>query len=67
MLAMIADINNEKVLKATKNDDFYDDIRREVAVFSKDKEVQAMLLEEKMAILDWEANRNDVMRFFLDY
>ena len=62
MLAMIADINNDKVIAETKDNSLFDDIREEVAECSKDKEVQAMLLEEKMAILDWEANRNDARR-----
>lgn len=57
LLAMIADINNDKVIRETVDNKLLDDIRNEVAVFSQNKEVQAMLLEEKMAILDWNTNR----------
>ncbi|WP_026529133.1 PD-(D/E)XK nuclease family transposase [Butyrivibrio sp. VCD2006] len=57
LLAMIADINNDKIKNDTEGKPFFDDIRKEVSEFSADKEVQAMLLEEKMAILDMQMTK----------
>ncbi|WP_026658421.1 PD-(D/E)XK nuclease family transposase [Butyrivibrio sp. AC2005] len=62
LLAMIADINNDKVLEKTQGNVMFDDIRKEVDAFSKDKEVQAMLLEEKMARSDWVTGINAARR-----
>ena len=62
LLAMIADINNDKVKEMTLGDEMYDDIRKEVDAFSKDKEVQAMLLEEEMARADWVTGINAARR-----
>ncbi|WP_049945157.1 PD-(D/E)XK nuclease family transposase [Butyrivibrio sp. AC2005] len=62
LLAMIADINNDKVKEMTQGDEMYDDIRKEVDAFSKDKEVQAMLLEEEMARADWVTGINAARR-----
>ena len=59
---MIADINNDKVKEMTQGDEMYDDIRKEVDAFSKDKEVQAMLLEEEMARADWVTGINAARR-----
>lgn len=58
LLAMIADVNNEKVKQAINGNKMCEDICREASIFSRDKEVQAMLLEEKMAIADWNSNRS---------
>jgi len=44
-------------LSGTYNKD--EDIRKKVAEFSADKEVQAMLLEEKMAILDMQMTKEE--------
>lgn len=57
LLATIADINNHKVESDTEGIQFFDDIRKEVAEFSADKEVQLMLLEEKMAIYDMQMTK----------
>ncbi len=59
LLAMIADINNEKVRNDTEGKMFFDDIRKDVIEFSADKEVQTMLLEEKMAILDMQMTKEE--------
>ena len=59
LLAMIADINNEKIMSDTKGEKFFDDIRKEVSEFSADKEVQAMLLEEKMVIFDMQMTKEE--------
>ena len=50
---------NEKIMSDTKGEKFFDDIRREVSEFSADKEVQAMLLEEKMAIFDMQMTKEE--------
>ena len=44
-------------MSGTYNKD--EDIRKKVAEFSADKEVQAMLLEEKMAILDMQMTKEE--------
>lgn len=52
-LSMIADINDDDLKKSIdENSELYE-IWNEVSCLSKDKEVQAMLLEEKFAISDW--------------
>ena len=56
LLATIADINNDSVRGATSGEAFFDDIRDEVMLFSRNKEVQAMLLDEDFARLDWNSN-----------
>ena len=56
VLSTIADINNDSVRGATSGEAFFDDIRDEVMLFSRSKEVQAMLLDEDFARLDWNSN-----------
>lgn len=52
-LSMIADINDDDLKKSIdENSELYE-IWNEVSCLSKDKEVQAMLLEEKFAMSDW--------------
>ena len=57
MLAMIAGVNNNKVQQAIQGEKMLEDMCEEASVFSKKKEVQAMMLAEKMAIADWNSNR----------
>jgi hypothetical protein len=57
MLARIAGVNNNKVKQAIHGVKMLEDMCREALLFSKKKEVQAMLLEEKLAIADWNSNR----------
>jgi hypothetical protein len=56
-LAMMADPNNVKVRQSVINNKMLKDICDEALEFSRDKEVQAMLLAEKMAVADWNSNR----------
>ena len=57
LLAMIADVNNEKVKQAISKNKMFQDICNEAIMFSKEKEVQAMMLAEKLAVADWNSNR----------
>ena len=52
LCALIADINNDEITNATESDTFLADIRREAIRFSRDKEVQPMLISEEMEIWD---------------
>ena len=56
LFAFIADINNDKVLRETVQNQLLDDIREDVISFTRDKEVQQMILAEDLAILDWNSN-----------
>ncbi len=56
MLSMLADPNNEKVQNAIKGNKMLEDMCNEASVFSQDKEVQAMMLAEELALADWNAN-----------
>ncbi len=53
----MADPNNVKVRQSVINNKMLKDICDEALEFSRDKEVQAMLLAEKMAVADWNSNR----------
>lgn len=57
LLATFADPNNEKVKETVSSELMLKEICDEAFAFSQSKEVQAMLLAEKMAIADWDANR----------
>ena len=46
MLAAMADVNDEAVVRAAETDEMLKEIIKEVAVYVKDKEVQTMLLAE---------------------
>ena len=48
--------NNEKVLKETVQNQLLDDIREDVISFTRNKEVQQMILAEDLAIMDWNSN-----------
>jgi predicted transposase/invertase (TIGR01784 family) len=52
-LSMIADINDEDLKESIDTNPVLKEIKKEVSYLSQDKEVQAMLLEEKFAISDW--------------
>ena len=56
LFAFIADINNDKVIKETVQNQLLDDIREDVISFTRDKEVQQMILAEDLAIMDWNSN-----------
>ena len=52
-LSMIADVNDKKVQENIKDTPFGTEIMSELGEMSSNKEVQAMLLEEKYARADW--------------
>lgn len=58
LLSLIADINDEKVLKTAKDNNFMREIIAEVKELSENKEVRAMLLAEKYAQADINAVRS---------
>lgn len=58
LLSLIADINDEKVLKSAKDNSFMREIIAEVKELSENKEVRAMLLAEKYAQADMNAVRS---------
>ena len=58
LLSLVADINDEKVLKSAKEINFMKDIIAEVKELSENKEVRAMLLAEKYAQADLNAVRS---------
>lgn len=58
LLSLVADINDEKVLKTAKDNKFMRDIIAEVKELSENKEVRAMLLAEKYAQADMNAVRS---------
>ena len=59
LLAMVADINDEKVRQQIKGHKIMEDIYEEVFRLSQEKEVQAMWFAEKYAAADW----NSAMEF----
>ncbi len=58
LLSLVADINDEKVLKSAKDNNLMRDIIAEVKELSENKEVRAMLLAEKYAQADINAVRS---------
>ena len=56
LLALIADINNEKVIEQSEDNDFIYHIREDVFKFTQSKEVQQMILAEDLAIMDWNSS-----------
>ncbi len=56
LLALIADINNEKIVKKSENNKFLSCIREDVFRFTQSKEVQQMILAEDLAIMDWNSS-----------
>ena len=52
-LAMIANVNDEKVKDRIAADEELQDIRAEAAGMIQSKEVQIMMIQEKLARLDW--------------
>ena len=56
LFALIADINNETVIRESSNNDLLSDIREDVIRFTRSKEVQQMILAEDLAIMDWNSN-----------
>ena len=52
-LAMIADVNDEKVRSTAAEDETLSAIQDEIRNMSQDKEVQAMLIQEQFDLMDW--------------
>ena len=52
-LAMIADVNDEKVRSAAKDDETLRKIQKEMSDMAQDKEVRNMILQEKYDRMDW--------------
>ena len=52
-LAMIADVNDEKVRSTAAEDETLSAIQVEIRNMSQDKEVQAMLIQEQFDLMDW--------------
>ncbi len=59
LFAFIADVNNEFIINRAQNNNLLSGIREDVFKFTRDKEVQSMILAEDLAIMDWNSN----MRF----
>ena len=59
LFAFIADVNNESIINKAQNNNLLSAIREDVFKFTRDKEVQSMILAEDLAIMDWNSN----MRF----
>lgn len=58
LFALIADINNEKVVQESANNRFLQDIRKDVFRFTRSKEVQQMLLADDIERINWYSNMN---------
>ncbi|MBR4574441.1 MAG: hypothetical protein IKO16_05985 [Lachnospiraceae bacterium] len=58
LFALIADINNEKVVQESTNNKLLSDIREDVFRFTRDKEVQHMLLADDIERINWYGNMN---------
>ena len=58
LFALIADINNEKVVQESTNNKLLADIREDVFRFTRDKEVQHMLLADDIERINWYGNMN---------
>ena len=59
LFAFIADVNNEFIINKAQNNNLLSGIREDVFKFTRNKEVQSMILAEDLAIMDWNSN----MRF----
>ena len=62
MFSLIADINNEKVIKETRGNELFDGIREDVYRFTRSLEVQQMILAEDLAMLDWNSYKEQSKR-----
>lgn len=58
LFALIADINNEKVVRESANNRLLQDIREDVFKFTRNKEVQQMLLADDIERINWYSNMN---------
>ncbi len=56
LFALMADINNEKVIQQAENNRLLKEIREDVFRFTQSKEVQQMILAEDLARMDWNSN-----------
>ena len=62
LLALIADINNEKVIHESSGNMLLSGIREDVYRFTQSKEVQQMILAEDLARMDWNSSINSAKR-----
>ena len=62
LLALIADINNEKIIRKSLSNELLCDIREDVFRFTRDKGVQQMILAEDLARMDWNSSLNAAKR-----
>ena len=53
LLAMIADINDERVTQKAKDERILQDIRMEAQQMAQDREVQNMIIQERYDRMDW--------------
>ncbi|MCR4851094.1 MAG: hypothetical protein K5870_07515 [Lachnospiraceae bacterium] len=58
LFALIADINNEKVVHESATNRLLQDIREDVFKFTRSKEVQQMLLADDIERINWFSNMN---------
>ena len=58
-LAMIANVNDEKVRDAAKNDKTLWKIQKEMSDMAQDKEVRNMLMQERFDRMDWFSMKED--------
>ena len=56
LFALMADINNEKIVQQAENNRLLKDIREDVFRFTQSKEVQQMILADDLARMDWNSN-----------
>ncbi len=56
LFALMADINNEKIIRQAENNRLLKDIREDVFTFTQSKEVQQMILADDLARMDWNSN-----------
>lgn len=62
LFALIADINNEKIVQESLHNRLLSDIREDVFRFTRSKEVQQMILAEDLAIMDWNSSINSARK-----
>ena len=56
LFALMADINNDELIVESQVNPLIHDIREDLFAFTRDKEVQQMILAEDLAIMDWNSN-----------
>lgn len=56
LLALIADINDERIVAQSEDNELLNGIREDVFRFTRSKEVQQMILAEDLARMDWNSS-----------